>query len=275
MNLVNQNVVPIVQENTVDGMYKHIELCGRTCYKSEDKITETSAKEFVDRMINSNHTAMLEHGTVYLSIPKPIVDSQCYKDLKVLKHNNYTRWCSKRGIFYITTNYRVLVENDLTRLINYIVEPTYYHKKRYTFKFTICRQVSHEAVRHRHFSFAQESTRFCNYNKSKFGGSITFVKPNWLSADELSEFQDDLNVIEAIYFKWIERGWTAQQAAYFLPNGTKCDFIMTGFMSDWRHFIDLRSKGITGAPHPLMKEVADKVFEYFKSNSNKHEKKEK
>lgn len=272
MNLVNQNVVPIVQENTVDGMYMHIELCGRTCYKSEDKITETSAKEFVDRLIKSGHTAMLEHGTVYLTIPKPAKDSLCDVDLKVLKKNPYSKWYCKSGVYYVTTNYRVLVENNLTRLVTYMTKPSYYHKKRYTFKCTICRQVSHEAVRHRHFSFAQESTRFCNYSKSKFSTSITFVKPNWLDPLKDRDFQDDLNLIEALYFKWIVRGWTAQQAAYFLPNGTKCDFIMTGFMSDWRHFIDLRSKGTTGAPHPLMKEIGDAIFEWFKHNNKKHEK---
>ena len=69
MRLIKPNVEIIEQQPGLEGMYKQIELAGRTCYKSEDKITEDSAKAFVDRMINSQHFAMLEHGTVYLRIP--------------------------------------------------------------------------------------------------------------------------------------------------------------------------------------------------------------
>src|SRR5574344_2076928 len=66
MNLINPNVELLVQQAGLDGLYKQIELAGRTCYKSEDKITDDSAKAFVDRMIESKHHDMLEHGTVYL-----------------------------------------------------------------------------------------------------------------------------------------------------------------------------------------------------------------
>lgn len=69
MKTTKQSFKIIPQDKGLEGIYKQIELAGRTCYKSEDKITETSAKEFVDRMIKSGHGAMLEHGTVYLRIP--------------------------------------------------------------------------------------------------------------------------------------------------------------------------------------------------------------
>ena len=57
------------KDELINSVYRQIEIAGRTCYKSEDKITETSAKEFVDRMVKSGHGAMLEHGTVYLKVP--------------------------------------------------------------------------------------------------------------------------------------------------------------------------------------------------------------
>ena len=128
----------------LEGMYKQIELAGRTCYKSEDKITETSAKEFVDRMIKSGHGAMLEHGTVYLTIPN---DSDL---CLLLKMNPYTKCNPVEGICYITTNLRVLVEHKAMWLIDkYLCEPTEYHERRYTVKFICDRGVSHEFVRHK------------------------------------------------------------------------------------------------------------------------------
>ena len=143
----------------LEGVYKQIEKVGRVCYKSEDKITEDSAKPFVDRMIKSGHGAMLEHGTVYLKIT--------YKD------TNFTTLCMFYGknkysvlnhsednkIYYITTNYRVLVENNHLSDLKYLCEPTEFHEKRITVHFVCDRGVSHEFVRHRVFSFAQESTR--------------------------------------------------------------------------------------------------------------------
>ena len=143
------------------GYLKDIEIAGRTCYKSEDKITNTSAKEFVDRMIKSGHGAMLEHGTVYLTHPIENSGSPLYLGIGTKYRENkyskvnYDNW----GTRYITTNYRVIIENDWLDDLQYLCEPTEHHEKRTAVKFICDRGISHEFVRHRIFSFAQESTR--------------------------------------------------------------------------------------------------------------------
>ena len=161
MKLINSSFEILEQEPGLQGIYKQIELAGRTCYKSLDKITKDSAKDFVDRMINSKHYAMLEHGTVYLTIRgivKPFVGPSNFG--KYLD-NPYSKVVFGEGTtFYITTNYRVLVENGWLNDLKYLCEPTEYHEKRVTVKFITDRGVSHEFVRHRVFSFAQESTRY-------------------------------------------------------------------------------------------------------------------
>lgn len=150
MKLINSSVIVKEQESGIDGVYKQIEWAGRHCYKSLDKITENSAKEFVDRMIKLGHGAMLEHGTIYLTIdgedpnlskiqsnPHTKVNLVPYE---VLTESNYT--ISYKA--YITTNLRVLVENNLKELLCYQVEPTEHHEKRITAKFICDRGVSHE-----------------------------------------------------------------------------------------------------------------------------------
>jgi thymidylate synthase (FAD) len=125
----------------------------------------------------------------------------------------------------------------------------------------ICdRGVSHEFVRHRVKSFAQESTRYCNYIKAKFGGSVTCITPPWLQEHEELEFEEDLTVIEQIYFKWLKKGWTAQQARGFLSTFTKTELVMTGFVSDWEHFFTLRCHSTA---HPQAREIAIPLQEQF------------
>ena len=187
MKLIKPSFEIIEQQSGLDGLYKQIELAGRTCYKSEDKITPTSAKEFVDRMIKSGHGAMLEHGTVYLFIPLHC-DKTDYHIAKWYYSNPYSRvnirnehYCFDSNGYYITTNLRVLVENNLIEHLKFICEPTEFHEKRITVKFICDRGVSHEFVRHRVMSFAQESTRYCNYSKDKFSNELTFIQPCWLA----------------------------------------------------------------------------------------------
>lgn len=257
-------------------LYKHIELCGRIAYKSEDKITENSAEGFVDRMIKSKHGAVLEHGTVYLIIPERIQNSS--KEYQLLINNPYTKTIIHDRDCYITTNYRVIIENNITHMMVYTSEPTEFHEKRYTIKFTTDRGVSHELVRHRKFSFVQESQRYCNYSKDKFGGEITFVKPSFITVDELPSHIDRntssevfkafilkvaLDSSESDYFDLIKEGCTPQEARAILPNAIKTEIIMTGFASDWRFFFDLRYYGETGKPHPDMELLAGKAREEF------------
>ena len=179
---------------------KLIELIGRTCYKSEDKIAEdgSTAKKFVKQLINSGHEAMLEHSLL-------------------------------------------------------------------TVKFTVDRGITHELVRHRLFSFAQESTRYCNYSKDKFGNQITFIVPCYLDYINLNggfyEWKKACIEAEEAYFKMLNEGFTPQEARAVLPNSTKSDIIVSGNYRQWRHFFNLRAAEVTGKVHPQMKEVTIPLLE--------------
>ena len=270
MKLINPSFEILEQGFGIFDIFKHIELCGRTCYKSTDKITEASSEPFVDRMIDSKHYAMLEHGTVYLK--KRILG---FDDILLHKYltNKYSKAFIVNDVVYITTNYRVITENSWNRDLKYLCNPTEYHEKRITVKFVCNRQVSHEFVRHRVFSFAQESTRYCNYTKDKFDGQLTFIKPCWINeeyvpgeykgSDQFIVLIEYLENVESTYNFMINSGWKPQQAATVLPNALKTELIMTGFVSDWKHFFDLRAIGTTGAPHPQAKELAEPLMNEF------------
>lgn len=288
MKLIKPSFEIREQPSGLEGVYKQIEGVGRVCYKSEDKITEDSAKPFVDRMIKSGHGAMLEHGTVYLKVFNVIENSELidkYKSNKysVVKEGTEVYNCHG-DILYgsckcITTNYRVLVENDWLDDLQYICEPTEFHEKRITVHFVCDRGVSHEFVRHRVMSFAQESTRYCNYSKDKFGNELTFIQPCWLDDERLklygpyhtvirdksleSIFIASLNNAEKDYIDLIDLGWKSQEARAVLPNSLKTELVVTGFTSDWNHFFDLRARGTTGAPHPQAKELAEPLMKEF------------
>lgn len=285
------------QQEGLEGIYKQIERAGRVCYKSEDKITETSAKEFVERMIKSGHGAMLEAGTIYLRYDfKAREDSNrvaCNLWSKY-KENIYSKAVQAQpilgvldGFVAITSNFRVLVENNWLDDLKYLCEPTEFHEKRYTVKFICDRGVSHEFVRHRVFSFAQESTRYCNYSKDKFGNEVTFIEPCWLEDYNYegntyyNGFLVALRAAEANYFdlmkKWEDRipdkryktgfrnnPWTPQQARAVLPNALKTELVMTGFVSDWEHFFKLRD---AGNAHPQARELAHPLhMEFLRRN---------
>lgn len=273
------------QPTGLEGVYKQIEGVGRVCYKSEDKITEDSAKPFVDRMIKSGHGAMLEHGTMYLQFFwAGAVCQQCNQTApnKLLDRyagNKYSIVHYHGNDVYVTTNFRVLVENNWLDDLKYICEPTEYHERRVTVHFVCDRGVSHEFVRHRVMSFAQESTRYCNYSKDKFGNELTFIQPCWLDDERLklygpyhtiirdkspeSIFIANLNNAERDYLDLISLGWKPQEARAILPNSLKTELVVTGFTSDWNHFFDLRARGTTGAPHPQAKELAEPLMEEF------------
>ena len=167
-----------------------IEQAARTCYKSEDKITQDgeSAKALIKQLIKSGHEAMLEHSS--LSV-----------------------------------------------------------------RFVVDRGVSHEIVRHRLFSYAQESTRYCNYSKGKFGSELTFIEPCFWDEDSNFYLMWKLCCMEAEkdYIRFIEDGATPQEARAVLPNSVKTELIVTGNYREWRHFFKLRTDKAT---HPQMREVA-------------------
>lgn len=261
------------KDELINSVYRQIEVAGRTCYKSEDKITETSAKEFVDRMVKSGHGAMLEHGTVYLRIPDVSSDGQwVYPAKGKYLGNKYSVTKSRLegvaqnpySVFYVTTNYRVLVENNWLDDLQYICEPTEFHEKRVTVKFMCDRGVSHEFVRHRVFSFAQESTRYCNYSKDKFGKECTFIEPCWFKEDTYyatrKMYESTLTYAEKMYFSLLDMNWKPQQARAVLPNSLKTELIMTGTLTQWEGFFKLRD---AGSAHPQAYELAHPLHEEF------------
>lgn len=304
MKLIKPSFEIWEQPAGLEGVYKQIEKVGRVCYKSEDKITEDSAKPFVDRMIKSGHGAMLEHGTVYLQYE---VVKGAINPLTKYYLNKYSKVKAKEGAIgetmrlFVTTNLRVLVENGWLDDLQYICEPTEYHERRVTVHFVCDRGVSHEFVRHRVMSFAQESTRYCNYSKDKFGNELTFIIPCWCDdipdalslkdsmdvkkfvwgTDNLAATVEEKGVVnrqvskftqrflyemqgdEDTYIELIDAGYKPQEARAVLPNSLKTELVVTGFTSDWKHFFGLRAIGTTGAPHPQAKELAEPLMKEF------------
>ena len=178
-----------------------IERAGRTCYKSEDKITDESAKQFVAGLIKRQHEAMLEHSS--LSI-----------------------------------------------------------------RFICDRGVSHELVRHRIASFAQESTRYCNYSKDKFGNELTFIRPFFWDKDsfEYSRWLEVCKMAEDEYCRLMSQpGCTPQEARSILPNSIKTEVVMTTNYREWRHFFKLRAARATGPAHPQMEQITRQLLEELKT----------
>lgn len=300
MRLIKPSFEIKEQESGLSGIYKQIEWAGRHCYKSLDKITEDSAKEFVDRMIKSGHGAMLEHGTIYLYSTEQIIKkyyNNKYSVVKYFSENHIDEERKGNYGWYITTNLRVLVENNWLDDLQYICEPTEYHEKRHTVKFICDRGILAEFTRHRSMSFAAESTRYCNYSKDKFNNEITCILPPWLSENDLPKgfgytsdewgslicefyyeatekgksegfnieparnFVFALQTSEQLYFSLLKEGWKAQEARTILPNSLKTELVMTGFESDWKHFFELRCPS---SAHPQARELAIPLQEKFK-----------
>ena len=188
----------IIGEINGHEILKKIEMVGRTCYKSEDKITEDSAEKFVANLIKRGHEAMLEHAS-------------------------------------------------------------------FTVKFVVDRGVSHEIVRHRLASFAQESTRYCNYAKDGFGGEITFIEPCfWNDSSQYNAWRESVANAETDYFYLLNIGATPEQARAVLPNSLKTEVVMTANLREWRHFFNLRAANKTGKAHPQMLEVTRPLLKELK-----------
>lgn len=187
--------------NEINGIeiLKSIERAGRTCYKSEENITDDSAIKFVTGLIKRGHEAMLEHQSISVKI--------------------------------------------------------------------VCdRGVSHEIVRHRIASYAQESTRYCNYSKDKFDNEITFISPCFWSEDSVAfnGWKNLCKEAENTYLTLIQLGATPQEARAVLPNSLKTEIVCTFNLREWRHFFQLRALGKTGAPHPQMLEITIPMLEEFR-----------
>ncbi|MBO7692984.1 MAG: FAD-dependent thymidylate synthase [Acholeplasmatales bacterium] len=317
-------------DNPVEDMYKHIARCTRVCYQSEKKDNKETDEDFVKRVIlrkepwssEANHLSVLENGTVYLYLevnPENAFKSFNYPSALFTAHynwsdvvghiaakyrtNNYSKAITiitkdNKAVrrTYITTNFRVIIENNWLDDIQFICAPTVYHIKRITVSFITNIGVSREFNRHRVDSIAEESTRYCNYNKRN-DGQLKIGLPAWFLDEEHLPYleghtydtvgdyaqgilsQEDNEIVNTwcdmdfylcsiTFSQWcynmlIAKGWTAQMAREVLPLATKSQLIHTAFEDDWKHFFKLRSEGVSGAPHPNAKLVADKLLKEF------------
>jgi thymidylate synthase (FAD) len=290
------------QEPGLDGIYRQIERVGRVCYKSEDHQTADSAHPFVERMIKNEHYAMLEHGSVFLTISLEGNDKLSAEE-REQKANNYisnrfSRVVIAGGKAFVSTNLRVLAENGWLDDLAFLTEPTDHHERRVTVHFTTQIAITREFNRHRADSMAEQSTRYCNYSKAKFGNEITVNLPTWVkqqmmdstwvrqisggtltisghdflelgrkvvdgSATDLDNWVFANLATEKSYMNLIAAGRKPQEARVVLPLDTNTELVHTAFISDWKHFFDLRALGTTGAPHPDAKALAMPLYEEF------------
>lgn len=288
MKIIQPNIEIIEQAPGMEGALKHIEKVGRTCYHSEDNITDDSYLKFVDMLTNNEHFAMLEHATIYLTVP---LEKEALID--IYEHNAFSRVVKPKGdrYAYITTNSRVIVENDWQCDMEYMVPAPTKHAKRITVKFTTQIAISREFNRHRVNSMAEESSRYCNYTKDKFGSEISVSLPSWIhegniklcqGSNDIQSMCEDIMTHETkwwttleywlfanlateyAYNHLIKLGWTAQQARVVLPLDTKTELVHTAFIDDWKHFLDLRYYGTTGKPHPDAYQITSMLYEKLK-----------
>ena len=310
MRFVDSSYEIIEQSPGLIGVYKQIEKAARTSYKSEDRIIDGSEQKMVDALIKNRHYACLEHGTIYLKLTYDVSAVGSYRSSGIDKYvkNPYSRvifddGCDYRNA-YITTNARVITENEWQDDLQYLCEPTEFHEKRITVKFVCSIGIGREILRHRRFSFMNESTRYCNYSKDKFNNELTYIIPQWIykiqreqadyvrwptgeKKEELMDYTGEslvhilscedrgvaawvecLNRIEEdyIYLTTIDEHYLLkpEEARGILPLDLKSELIVTGFISDWKHFFELRSYiAATGKPHPDLQILADGLLLEF------------
>lgn len=310
IKVVNPSVELWKQDGyTLDAIWKHIARCARVCYQSTPKNNgETDYGFLVRTLFRGNdvgnqsyntkdiikcHLSVCEHGTVHLKYPlfMPRAAAQVTRFI----HNQYSRTKEHDDYIYVTTNMRVLIEHHWMEELEFIdTTPNCpYYIARNTFSFITDIGASRELNRHRVNSVSEESTRYCAYDKGKFGNGITVAKLPWIPdvdpTDEGHDYKEGffndseiwnnecleeqytdnwtavdwflygLQVCDLVYRKTRELGWTAQQAREILPLNTKTQVVHTAFVDDWEHWIALRSNEVSGKVHPMMSELAKRL----------------
>ena len=261
--------------NKFIGDYLNIEQFDEETFEDSPYYENLTAEDFVGMLMKSGHGAMLEHGTVYMQIDTFLdipEDKKLDKRVHQYDSNRFTKVNSMyigQGCwrYYITTNLRVLVENDWLDDLKYVCEPTEYHAKRVMVRFICDRITSQSIVRHRTMSFAQESTRYCNYSKDKFGHELVFIEPSWEfpTSDTVNvreRFEAMLNEAEANYMELIALGCKPQEARSVLLSSIKTEIVVTGFIDDWKHFFELRCDN---AAHPDIRKLALDLQKQFRN----------
>ena len=309
MKLVEPQVELWKQEPTLEGAWHQIARATRVCYQSKPREGE-SDEAFVNRVIlkpatredgsidfDKCHGAMLEHGTIYLNIPKT---SFVARTLHYI-HNKYSRVLFGTLFYddnndYVTTNMRVILENNWQNDLKFISAPTH-HIKRTTFSVITDIGVTRELNRHRVNSIAEQSTRYCTYSADKFGNEITYTSNDFL-ADCMNDLHFDGFTIDSHFFHELcedianneTNHWTssiyyifgllASEFAYLglkknkVPNdiarqvlnlNTRSQAVYTAFDDDWQHFIKLRADNVSGKVHPNIQLVAKKIKDIYET----------
>ena len=257
-----------------EGALRFIEMAGRTCYRSEDKITPDSAEAFGRKLIKAGHLAMVEHSNLVIKKPFDIYSPPDYptefKYLNVLLAGgfvyiggNLTAW------YYLGQHLEWDAEfvqpfNEMYgELFGLKVDEDSYSQweicphneipkelHRYSAKFTCDRGVSHELVRHRPCSFAQESTRYVRYS-----GNMEFIEPagfeGWSQASQ-DHFENACTESEEFYADMLYEGLKPQQARAVLSNALKTEIVVTADAAEWAHIRKLRT---AKSSHPDMQRV--------------------
>ena len=293
----------------LDSIWKHIARCARVCYQSVPKDNGEDDYSFLVRTlfrgtepedINTKdlakyHLSVCEHAIVHLKYPLfiPRAAAQATRFI----HNPYSRTKEHEGYIYVTTNMRVLIEHHWMDELEFIDVnngcPYYYPTATISFITNI--GVSRELNRHRCHSISEESTRYCAYDKGKFGNGITVAKLPWIPdvdptdgghdynegffndneiyndgiiQDQYAEtwtavdwFLYGLQICDLVYRKTRELGWTAQQAREILPLNTKTQVVHTAYLDNWYQWCSIRADEVSGKVHPCMKFVATRVKE--------------
>lgn len=285
MKLINSSFKILEQPEKQIGIWKHIERCGRLAYRSENNITEDSYIKFCKMLLTNHHLSVFEHGTAYLIYKYPRKSYNKMAIVSFYEKNPYSEVnIYEEGddmIAYITTNMRVVIENQLDNdsFYGHLCDRTDKHARRISVHMICDRGISAEGNRHRRNSITEMSTRYCNFSKDKFGNEISIIKNSdidktvdplgvydefyncnnnestatdyWYAANEFTEF---------CYMKLLEKGWTPQQARRVLPLDLKTEVIYTAFVDDWKHFFKLRCDANA---HPDMLEIAIPLRDEF------------
>lgn len=289
MKLINQSFEILEQKDfTITGIKKFIERCGRVCYKSEDRITDDSYEKFVNMLEKRDHARPLEFGTVHLKMILPDFEGFIHSLLIVGMLNNiWIKHAYKGDVIYITTNYRYYLDiiKYFPNVREYLTEEdNEYYPKRYTVHFITSRGIMDEFRTHVGLSHLAESTRYCNYDKDRFGNEITCVIPCYCSdliegnsydlsiceygliqAENLSEksakWVESMCQAEQDYMDLLNNGCTAQEARDVLPLAIKSELISCGFEDAWKNFFYRRC---AKDAHPMAREIAVPLQKKFK-----------
>lgn len=289
MKLVKQSFEILEQTDfSLKGIKQFIERCGRVCYKSEDRITDTSYEKFVNMLVKRDHARPLEFGTVHLKMILPDFQVFRYSLFTIDMFNNiWIKHAYKGDVIYITTNYRYYLDiiKYFPNVKEYFTdEDNEYYPKRYTVHFITSRGIMDEFRTHVTLSHLAESTRYCDYGRDRFDNEITCVIPHWCS-DLIEGNSYDLSICEYGLIqtenlseksaKWVESmcqaeqdymdllndGCTAQEARDVLPLGVKSELISCGFKDAWNNFFYRRC---AKDAHPMAREIAIPLQNKFK-----------